>query len=96
MSESLVIIGNGMAAARLVQEIMARAPGLYTITVIGDEPGLAYNRTMLSPVLAGTADAADLPLRAHSTQLRSSGRQMSSVRITLRPARIGTSTTVNG
>jgi nitrite reductase (NADH) large subunit len=64
MTESLVIIGNGMAAARLVQEIVARAPGLYTITVIGDEPGLAYNRTMLSPVLAGTADAADLPLRA--------------------------------
>ncbi len=63
MTEALVIIGNGMAAARLVQEIVERAPNRYAITLIGDEAGLAYNRVMLSPVLSGDADAAGLALR---------------------------------
>ena len=53
MSEPLVIIGNGMAAARLVEELAARALGRYAIAVIGDEPQLAYNRVLLSSVLAG-------------------------------------------
>jgi nitrite reductase (NADH) large subunit len=62
--EPLVIIGNGMAAARLVQELTACAPTAYAITVIGDEPGLAYNRILLSSVLSADAAACDLPLKS--------------------------------
>ena len=53
MSEPLVIVGNGMAAARLVDELTRVALGRYAIAVIGDEPRLAYNRVLLSSVLAG-------------------------------------------
>ncbi|WP_077338041.1 NAD(P)/FAD-dependent oxidoreductase [Pseudocolwellia agarivorans] len=50
---SLVIIGNGMATGRLLDEILERTPGQYQITVIGKEPYGSYNRIMLSSVLAG-------------------------------------------
>jgi nitrite reductase (NADH) large subunit len=63
MTESLVIIGNGMAAARLTERVLAIDPARYAITIIGDEPGFAYNRIMLSPFLAGSQDAAALPLK---------------------------------
>ena len=43
MSEPLVIVGNGMAAARLVDELAKVALGRYAIAVIGDEPRLAYH-----------------------------------------------------
>jgi nitrite reductase (NADH) large subunit len=50
----LVVIGNGMAGARVVEEILARGGGnRYRITVFGDEPYGNYNRIMLSHVLAG-------------------------------------------
>ena len=59
MVEPLVIIGNGMAAARLVEELTARAPDRYAITVVGAEPRLAYNRILLSSALAqGIAPSA--------------------------------------
>ncbi len=62
MSERLVIAGNGMAATRLVEELTARAPGRYAIAVIGGEPSLAYNRVLLSSLLAGEIgeDAVEL------------------------------------
>lgn len=66
MSEPLVIIGNGMAAARLVEELSTRALGRYAIAVIGEEPRLAYNRVLLSSVLAGEADARDIELEPAS------------------------------
>lgn len=47
----LVIIGNGMAATRLIASLTGRASGRFAITVIGDEPEHAYNRIQLSPVL---------------------------------------------
>ncbi len=53
MSEPLVVIGNGMAAARLVEELGRVALGRYSILVVGAEPHLAYNRVLLSSVLAG-------------------------------------------
>src|SRR2546421_11360465 len=53
VSEALVIVGNGMAAARLVEELSKTALGRYAIAVIGAEPRLAYNRVLLSSVLAG-------------------------------------------
>lgn len=63
MSEPLVIIGNGMAAARLVDELATTALGRYAIAVIGDEPRLAYNRVLLSSVLAGEATSAEIELK---------------------------------
>ncbi|WP_295844615.1 FAD-dependent oxidoreductase [Tardiphaga sp.] len=63
MSEPLVIIGNGMAAARLVDELAKCALGRYAIAIIGDEPRLAYNRVLLSSVLAGEATSAEIELR---------------------------------
>ncbi len=49
----LVVIGNGMAGIRAVEELLERAPGLYDITVFGAEPRVNYNRIMLSPLLSG-------------------------------------------
>ena len=49
----LVIIGNGMAATRLIASLTGRTPGRFAITVLGEEPEHAYNRIQLSPVLGG-------------------------------------------
>ena len=51
--ERLVMIGNGMAGCRAVEEILARDPGRFDVTIFGAEPRVNYNRIMLSPVLAG-------------------------------------------
>ena len=51
--EKLVVIGNGMAGCRAVEEILARDANRYAITIFGAEPRVNYNRIMLSPVLAG-------------------------------------------
>jgi len=63
MSEPLVIVGNGMAAARLVDELAKAALGRYAVAVIGDEPRLAYNRVLLSSVLAGETASHDIELK---------------------------------
>ncbi|MGZ3290905.1 MAG: NAD(P)/FAD-dependent oxidoreductase, partial [Xanthobacteraceae bacterium] len=63
MSEPLVIVGNGMAAARLVDELTKVALGRYAVAVIGEEPRLAYNRVLLSSVLAGETASHDIELR---------------------------------
>jgi nitrite reductase (NADH) large subunit len=49
----LVVVGNGMAGIRAVEELLKLAPDLYDITVFGAEPHPNYNRILLSPVLAG-------------------------------------------
>ena len=49
----LVVVGNGMAGIRAVEELLKIAPDLYDITVFGAEPHPNYNRILLSPVLAG-------------------------------------------
>ncbi len=49
----LVVIGNGMAGCRAVEELLARDAGRYRVTIFGAEPRVNYNRIMLSPVLAG-------------------------------------------
>jgi len=63
MSEPLVIVGNGMAAARLVDELVRTSLGRYAIAVIGEEPRLAYNRVLLSSVLAGETASHDIELK---------------------------------
>jgi nitrite reductase (NADH) large subunit len=51
--QKLVIVGNGMAAGRVLEELFARAPDRYDVTMFGAEPRVNYDRIMLSPVLAG-------------------------------------------
>lgn len=49
----LVMVGNGMAGVRTLEELLKIAPDLYEITIFGAEPHPNYNRILLSPVLAG-------------------------------------------
>jgi nitrite reductase (NADH) large subunit len=63
MSEPLVVIGNGMAAARFAEELSSRALGRYAVAVVGEEPRLAYNRVLLSSVLAGEVASSDIELK---------------------------------
>lgn len=66
MKPSLVVVGNGMAGMRTVEELLALAPDLYDITVFGAEPRVNYNRIMLSPVLAGEKTADEIVLHPRS------------------------------
>src|SRR5262249_26185686 len=63
MSEPLVIVGNGMAGARFCEKVAPRALGRYAVAVIGEEPRIAYNRVLLSSVLAGEVRASDISLK---------------------------------
>ncbi len=58
----LVLVGNGMAGVRTLEELLRLAPDLYQITVFGAEPHPNYNRILLSPVLAGEQDFDDIVL----------------------------------
>jgi nitrite reductase (NADH) large subunit len=56
----LVVVGNGMAAARVLEELLALAPERYETTVFGAEPHGNYNRILLSPLLSGEKALADI------------------------------------
>jgi nitrite reductase (NADH) large subunit len=58
----LVVVGNGMAGIKTVEELLRLAPDLYEITVFGAEPYPNYNRILLSPVLAGEQTLEDIVL----------------------------------
>lgn len=60
MKEKLVLIGNGMAGMRTLEELLKLSPDKYEISVFGDEPYGNYNRIMLSPVLAGEKTIEDI------------------------------------
>ncbi len=60
--QSLVVIGNGMAGMRTVEELLKLEPDHYDITVFGAEPHGNYNRILLSPVLAGDKKMEDIML----------------------------------
>ena len=72
----LVMIGNGMAGVRTLEELLKAAPDLYDITVFGAEPHPNYNRILLSPVLAGEQAFDDIVLndlewyRKHGIRLK--------------------------
>ena len=66
MKQKLVLIGNGMAGMRTIDELLKLAPDKYDITVFGAEPHGNYNRIMLSPVLAGDKTIDDIII--HSLQ----------------------------
>ena len=61
---SLVVVGNGLAGMRAVEELLALAPQAYDITVFGSEPFPSYNRVLLSPLLAGDTGADEIALHA--------------------------------
>src|SRR5687768_18078376 len=58
----LVLVGNGMAGVRAIEELLKLAPDRYEITVFGAEPHPNYNRILLSPVLAGEQTIDDIIL----------------------------------
>ncbi|GAA5177262.1 nitrite reductase large subunit NirB [Niveibacterium umoris] len=58
----LVMVGNGMAGCRTLEELIKLAPDMYDITVFGAEPHPNYNRILLSPVLAGEMTVQDIIL----------------------------------
>ena len=58
----LVMVGNGMAGVRTLEEILKSSPDLYDITVFGAEPHANYNRILLSPVLAGEMTLKEIML----------------------------------
>jgi nitrite reductase (NADH) large subunit len=60
----LVVVGNGMAGMRTLEELLAAAPDRYDVTVFGAEPHPNYNRILLSPVLSGEAKPADIVLNS--------------------------------
>ncbi len=57
-----MLVGNGMAGVRVLEELLEAAPDLYDITVFGAEPYGNYNRILLSPVLAGEKQIGDIML----------------------------------
>jgi assimilatory nitrate reductase catalytic subunit len=62
----LVVVGNGMAGARFVEEVLRRGGGdRFAVTVIGEEPHGNYNRILLPPLLAGEKRESDLLLNDH-------------------------------
>lgn len=64
MKEKLVLIGNGMAGVRAIEELLKQGVDYYDITVIGAEPHPNYNRIMLSPVLAGEKTINEIVLNS--------------------------------
>jgi len=61
--QRLLVVGNGMASVRLVETVLRLAPDLYAITVVGAEPQPAYNRVLLSALLARDLAETDIVLR---------------------------------
>ncbi|GAC1345648.1 MAG: hypothetical protein NVSMB23_22050 [Myxococcales bacterium] len=81
MKRELVVVGNGMAGARFLEELMARGGGdRFHVTVFGEEPHGNYNRILLSSILAGKHAKADIVLnplswyRSHGIELRAGVR----------------------
>jgi nitrite reductase (NADH) large subunit len=64
--QRLVVVGNGMAGMRTLEELLKIAPDLYEITVFGAEPHPNYNRILLSPVLAGEQTLDEIVLNPHA------------------------------
>src|SRR5277367_4993160 len=59
--QNLVVIGNGMAGARTVEEVLARGGAdQFEITMFGDEPYGNYNRILLSNILSGVSDKSEI------------------------------------
>jgi nitrite reductase (NADH) large subunit len=81
--QRLVVIGNGMAGARLVEDVLARGGGeRFEIVVFGDEPYGNYNRILLSGVLSGTHDPKDIFINPLTWYAENGIRLHAGVRVT--------------
>ena len=60
MTQKLVVIGNGMAPGRMLENLFETAPGAYKVTIFNAEPRVNYDRIMLSPVLSGEKSYDDI------------------------------------
>ena len=58
--QKLVVVGNGMAGARAVEEVLARGRDRFDIMMFGDEPYGNYNRILLSNILSGAQDTSEI------------------------------------
>jgi nitrite reductase (NADH) large subunit len=86
--ERLVVVGGGMAALKLVEELIEHSPGRYDIVMAAKEPHAPYNRVLLSSLLAGDAQRADLELRPVSWLAENGVQFLGGVEATaVRPAR---------
>src|SRR6476620_2889090 len=96
----VVIVGNGMAGARVAEEIRHRDPDAtrFAVTVVGEEPHAAYNRVLLSTVVAGGITARDTRLKPDGWWAARhidvvAGARVTSVDVTARTATRGTGDT---
>lgn len=64
--EKIVLIGNGMAGIRTLEEIMKREPNRFQFTVFGAESHPNYNRILLSSFLQGDASVNDIVLNDYA------------------------------
>lgn len=92
-AERLLIVGAGMAAARLADELARRAPGRYDVTMVGGEPHAPYNRVLLSAALAGEIGDDDLALDDATWRSRAdfrllTGRPVAALDLARRVARL--------
>ena len=78
----LIIIGTGMAATRLVDELTRRVPEAFDICMIGDEPTSPYNRVLLSSLLAGELDESELTLKTPDWWSQNNIRILTGERVT--------------
>jgi nitrite reductase (NADH) large subunit len=62
--KKLLVVGNGMASLKFLEELTAVAPGRFQVTVIGAEAEPAYNRVLLSSLLSGEIAAADVAMKS--------------------------------
>jgi len=68
--ERLVVVGNGMASLRLLERLGQHAPGCFDVTVVGAEPAPAYNRVLLSSLLAQDVEESACRFRERPWYLR--------------------------
>lgn len=92
----LVVVGNGMAGMRAVEELLKIAPDMYDITVFGDEPYPNYNRIMLSPVLANEQTIDDIILNTRDWYAENQITLHTSARVSKIDRQSRTVTTENG
>ncbi|MCM5553807.1 nitrite reductase large subunit NirB [Pleomorphomonas sp. NRK KF1] len=82
MTEKLVIIGNGMAPGRMLEELFEKAPGAYDVTIFNAEPRVNYDRIMLSPVLSGEKSFDDIVIHDDAWYARNGVTLLKGARVT--------------
>src|SRR4051812_31425747 len=70
MRERLVVVGNGMASLRFLERLREHAPARFDVTVVGAEPAPAYNRVLLSSLLAQEVEESECRFRERPWYLR--------------------------